>query len=63
MTKISFRIQLRQTLIPGQPGLHRETMSRKSKKKKKKKKDFWNVWLRGRHTHVIPTCEKAETGG
>jgi hypothetical protein len=27
--------------VPGQPGLHRETMSRKTKKKKKKKKDLF----------------------
>jgi hypothetical protein len=26
--------------VPGQPGLHRETLSRKTKQNKKQKKDF-----------------------
>jgi hypothetical protein len=40
--------------VPGQPGLHRETLSRKTKKKKKRKRKIYLFIL----SEYIPACQK-----
>jgi hypothetical protein len=56
--------------VPGQPGLHRETLSRKTKKKKKKKKKNQptkqkKTWggVRGGDREEVPGDETMATDG
>jgi hypothetical protein len=53
--------------VPGQPGLHRETLSRKTKKKKSLSPptlNYWAVFLLGVVAHTFnPSTWEAEAGG
>ena len=56
---LSSRLTWSTEWVPGQPGLHRETLSRKTKKKKKKKK---KIYLFNVYEHTVADTPEEGTG-